>query len=199
MELSRCLQAGPFPHADRPVSPLPISLGFELIDRLGFAPVYFSAFVYIVLGMAINRTGQQYSVLTPKMVSPIPPPGDLLTISTSTPSSVPIWYHSSSKRSVVVKPPPEPQPAPPPRQPPTSWSPVSSSSSAPWRSLSGAVSTLPSGRRGTSRGRLGSGVWLLPRLLLRLCSLPHRPIPRRERRSRGRIRGSRQSWESGGR
>ena len=46
-----------------------ISPGVELIDRLGFAPVYFSAFVYIVLGMAINRIGQQYSILTPKMVS----------------------------------------------------------------------------------------------------------------------------------
>lgn len=31
---------------------------------------HLSAFLYIVLGMAINRLGQQYSILTPKLVCP---------------------------------------------------------------------------------------------------------------------------------
>lgn len=35
------------------------------------APVFFSAFLYIVLGMAIHRLGPQYSLLSPRMVCSI--------------------------------------------------------------------------------------------------------------------------------
>lgn len=39
------------------------------IHSLIMAPVYFSAFLYVILGVAIRRLGQQYSALTPRMVS----------------------------------------------------------------------------------------------------------------------------------
>jgi hypothetical protein len=37
--------------------------------RLIMAPVFFSAYVYVMLGTAINRLGAQYSVVPPKFVS----------------------------------------------------------------------------------------------------------------------------------
>lgn len=105
--------------ADRFVSSISHGLESSLQGhRLVMAPVYFSAFVYIVLGMAINRMGQQYSVLTPRMVGQ---KRAKLIYSTLSLSSSPTLSPLSFKLSEVVKLLQALLRAHPPNQQRTSW------------------------------------------------------------------------------
>ena len=62
-----CAPPHPFPDADLNVSPLPYDLFRHILRcRLIMAPVFFSAWDYTLLGVAIRKLGPQYSVLRPR-------------------------------------------------------------------------------------------------------------------------------------